>query len=91
MPNHVEQFFHLSEKCSVEFINERTCQITNDGKMIKLKADQQTSITIVEGKEEPIMGWRSHTYDQKTAIKTIICRAEIDGNTKITTTISLKG
>lgn len=85
-----EQFFHLSEKCSIKRINERICQITNDGKTIKLKADKRTSITIAEGNEKPIMGWRSHAYDQKTAVKTIICRAEIDGNTTLTTTISLK-
>lgn len=85
----IEQHFHLSPRCRVEKIDDKTWQITNSGQAIELVADDMLRCGIYTGSEDPILGWFSGAYDQKSPAVTLVCQGTFCGNQHFTTKIRL--
>jgi hypothetical protein len=84
----IEQFFHFSENCRLR--REAThWLVENDGVQVRFRTDQQLHITLVQGQEQPPLGWRSRTLGQKIPSPTLWGRVVARGNRRLVTVISL--
>lgn len=83
-------YFHLSEYCTNITIENNTCRLTlgEQGIIIELPDKLQiSSITGIENKDLPSVGWISRGYHQKTAITTLIAKGKINGNSQFETLV----
>lgn len=73
-------YFHLSEFCKVKSIENNLCTIEYPAGEITLEVDEALTLESVTGSEQPVMGWLSRGYHQKTAVTTLIARGEISSD-----------
>jgi Heparinase II/III-like protein/Heparinase II/III N-terminus len=82
----VELFFHLHEDAEVLNVRDGEAQIRWHNRLITFSSpdlsspDGTTRWEILRGSENPRLGWRSHSFNQKQPIATLRLRTEIDGS-----------
>jgi len=78
--HHVAFYFHLSEICSPPEMQSNICEAAVEGRTVKIEIDPRLSVEMLAGSEDPIGGWVSRGYHQKTPSTTIVCRGNIQGD-----------
>jgi hypothetical protein len=86
----ITQYFHLSPQCEIDVITKNRFLITNSGYKIELITDVRFECKIVRGRENPICGWFSKTYDEKIPAPTMVCQSISEGSQYFTTEILLQ-
>jgi hypothetical protein len=81
----IEVYFHLGPDCKLESIDANVCIIRVGGEnLFILSLDESLKVRTLHGSEDPIGGWYSAGYHQKTPITTII------GSRRLTETSTLE-
>lgn len=79
----VALYFHLAEDCVVSSTGPYSCTISARGGSVVLDVDSRLVIQILAASEDPIGGWVSRRYHQRTASTTIIARGICQGQTAL--------
>ncbi len=69
--------FHFSEHCRVRAEGENRFAIELDGGSADLEMDPTLDVQVLTGSEDPIGGWVSRGYHQKTAAASVIGRRSV--------------
>lgn len=84
----IELFFHMHEEAKVIAIRDGEARIAWRNREIEFSSpDRNVTWEIIAGSDDPKLGWRSRSFNQKQAIPTLRLRAEIDGDTTIHTNL----
>lgn len=86
----VTLFFHLSEYCDLDNIEQNRCFISLDSQCIVLSIDSQLTLSSLQSCTEPIGGWLSKAYHQKTPCVTIIATGNISSSQKFVSQVTWK-
>jgi len=82
----VELFFHMHEQAAVLSVRNGEAQVGWRGRHIVFSSpDRYAHWEIIRGSDNPKLGWRSRSFNQKQPIATLRIRVEIDGSTTIRT------
>jgi uncharacterized heparinase superfamily protein len=87
----VELFFHMHEDADVLSVRDGEAQIRWHNRQITFSSPDvspegnSARWEIVRGSENPKLGWRSHSFNQKQAIATLRLTVAIDGSTTLRT------
>jgi hypothetical protein len=85
----VECFFHFSPDCSVA-VAQAVATVRSGDVQITLQMDPAWSLCrCVRGQTEPILGWYSPRFNEKTESCTIVCHKNIEQTATFRTTIFL--
>jgi hypothetical protein len=85
----VERFWHFSEKCDVEII-ENTVVACNDRVRVTISPSEPTcTIDLCKGNEDSPLGWVSRRYDFKVPTWTAVFTDTILKSTKLETTVKI--
>jgi len=68
----VNQYFHLAPGSNVQRLSRNIIQVLNNGIFLYLIIDPVFRVEIKQGEENPILGWSSAMFGEKTASPTII-------------------
>jgi len=82
----MEMFWHFSEQCEVALAGN-IVTARNGPKTIKLRLPEGDDSVLYRGSLDPVAGWISRRFDEKTPASTIVWPARIGGTTRILTTI----
>jgi len=84
----IELFFHCSERCRVERVDEgyRICGMDKTI-VLKLPSVEGATTEVYTGSVAPVLGWISRRFDEKTAAPTIVWRARITGAALLSTEV----
>lgn len=86
----IEIPFHLHPDCKVNSDQENRYIVKRNGaRSIKIETDPQLESNIVEGNKDPVLGWYSKSFLQKTPIKVIYCTGESKKTLVLKTTIKI--
>lgn len=85
----IEIFFHFAEHCIVKPAEGNSFVVDIDQGIVELRLDQPLQVQTFNGSENPIYGWVSRGYHQKTASTTLVGRCKIDGNTRFVCSINI--
>ena len=83
------QYFHLAPECEVTQVKPNHWYISNGGKTIELVVDDRFESCVVKGRESPICGWVSRSYDDKVPSNTLVARSLSQGSQCFSTKIVL--
>lgn len=86
----IEQFFHLSEKCTITKINQSEWEVKNNHKAIVIKVDKKMQSKIVNGSTDPILGWKSEIFDVKEKTFTMVNKINWEGTCELETIIFIE-
>ena len=82
----VELFFHMHEDATVRSLRDGEAQIDWRQRHIVFSSpDRNARWEIIEGSDDPKLGWRSRRFNQKQPIATLRIRVEIDGSNTVRT------
>ena len=82
----IELFFHMHEQAAVLSVRDGEAQVGWRGRHIVFSSrDRYAHWEIIRGSDNPKLGWRSRSFNQKQPIATLRIRVEIDGSTTIRT------
>ena len=85
----VECFFHFAPDCSVSVV-QAVATVRSGDVQITLEMDPAwSSCRCVRGQTEPILGWYSPRFNEKTESCTIVCHKNIEQTAMFRTTIFL--
>jgi hypothetical protein len=85
----IEQFLHFSEACEIR--PEGTVwEIENDGVRVTLRADDHMDMTLIKGREDPPLGWRSQRLGHRQPSPTLVGRVVGSGRFHLVTMISIE-
>jgi hypothetical protein len=87
--HHVVMAFHLGERCRVVDRRMNRFEIDAGSGWVHLTIDPKMSVDIVYGSSDPIAGWVSRGYHQKTKSVTIFAKAFITGTTDFVSHIEM--
>lgn len=88
----VELFFHMHEDTEILSVRDGEAQIRWHNRLIIFSSPELSSPDgnprweILRGSENPRLGWRSHSFNQKQPIATLRLSVEVDGLTKTNST-----
>ena len=85
-PNSVEGFFHLHPDVELKS-KGNSVELSNGSAKIRVDFDQDLSMNIFKGSNDPMRGWYSQSFMTKVPTKTIVLSGKLKH--KITTRISL--
>jgi hypothetical protein len=85
--HHIEIFFHFSEACQVRQLGLASFEALSGTKRIQIDLDSRLVSALYKGAEEPILGWISRVFGDKTPTFTLVGRAHIAGDTQLQTKI----
>lgn len=87
----VELFFHLHEAAEVVRIADDEAEIQWRGRKITFSsAEPCLAWDVVRGSDNPKLGWRSRSFNQKEPIPTLRIRTEINGSKTIRTHLRIE-
>lgn len=72
--------FQLSEYCSIIEQSDHVCTIAINGKQLSLEIDPQLQFKVVSGQENPIAGWVSRGYHQKSPAPVLYALGQSQGD-----------
>ncbi len=82
----IELCFHMHEQAAVLSVRHGEAQVGWRGRHIVFSSpDRNDHWEIIRGSDNPKLGWRSRSFNQKQPIATLRIRVEIDGSTTIRT------
>ncbi|KAF0189870.1 MAG: heparinase II/III family [Desulfobulbaceae bacterium] len=81
--------FHCAPTCSLRKLNDHEFRLTGQNGGAILRIDPILAAEIFQGSTQPLLGWASNGYHRKQPCPTLVARADISGETKISCTISL--
>ena len=85
----VECFFHFHPECDVS-VAQSVAVVRSGDVAVTLQMDPAwSSCRAVRGQTEPIAGWYSPRFNEKTESSTIVCHAHIEQAATFRTTILL--
>jgi uncharacterized heparinase superfamily protein len=73
-------YFHLSEHCEIISRSANVYTLRAGGRVLTFEVDQQLAVESVQGCDQPLGGWVSRGYHQKTPAATLIARVQHRGN-----------
>ena len=81
--------WHMNENCEVA-LNKNNLKIENDSDYINLQTfcDKSFEINMLNGSTEPISGWLSRKFDNKTPINTLQINSSSNKSLKFVTLLS---
>lgn len=80
----VERFWHFSEECIVEPLENGVVARNGERKIfLRRNPDGRTKQRIFHGDEEGMLGWISRRYDVKVPATTVVWMDEIQGTTEL--------
>ncbi len=82
----IEQFFHFAESCRLRR-EDREWIVENDGVEVRFRLDDRLDVTLVHGREDPPLGWRSKRLGHKQPSPTLLGRLKGVGSYRLRTTI----
>ncbi len=85
----VEIFFHFSEDCLVQGLEDSVCKVKN-GSTLNVHLDPKVEWEIVVGSEAPILGWISRSYGRKVPTHTLRGWGIFDQRVVLKTTLSVE-
>jgi Heparinase II/III-like protein len=68
----VAVYFHLAEQCVLSHVGPNRYAIAVGAGTVALEVDPRLKVRILRGSEDPIGGWVSRGYHQKTPITTLV-------------------
>ena len=74
-------YFHLSDDCSVAQTGPHRSRITVNGRTVALELDSRLTVRMLRGSDEPIGGWVSRAYHEKSPATTIVASGTCVGST----------
>jgi len=87
--HHVEQYWHFAELVEVEQIDAHTVRAHCRGGDVEMIFDRQFTITLATGREDPILGWVSRAYHEKSPATTLVASATLAGHTRYQTYVQV--
>ena len=88
-PHIIAQYFHFSEVCVVERVEENRFRASCPEAVVELVLDSRLSCETFRASTSPIIGWASRKYHQKSPCTTLVGKAETNGTTRLETVISV--
>jgi heparinase II/III-like protein len=82
-----EQFWHLAEGCKVQRIAANAVRVTLPRACVEFEFDPAGQLEILRGSENPISGWLSRQFGQRSPTTTMIVKRRCVGTTGMTTNI----
>ncbi len=77
----VDVFFHFGPSCKLIDSTDGTIRFDVSGRFVcELELDDSLTATIYNGSEDPVAGWYSPGYHQKTPIATVVGSSSIRGD-----------
>ena len=87
--HNVERFWHFSEFCEVDYIDNGISAIQNGAEVSMYFSDIDAEISILRGDESMPAGWVSRSFDVKVPASTVVVCNRIHGNTILNAEIIL--
>ncbi len=84
----IEQFFHFAEDCQIRRTDDGW-DIEHDGVRVKFYTDDLLDQSLVLGRDEPPLGWRSHKLGDRQPSPTLVGRMLGRGTCQLVTVISI--
>lgn len=86
----VEQFWHLSEHCEIEKVDDNYFIISNGEQKVSINIDEAFKVRVEKGNENIPLGWVSRSFDSKIPAFTLIGSTLISADKEFTTSIVTK-
>ncbi len=83
-------YLHLAPWCQAQVIGRNRVGVHCGAGRITITMDPSLDVELVRGRVEPILGWTSRGYHQKSASITIVGRCRFDGNKTLITRLGLE-
>ena len=81
---------HFAELCQVEPQEPGVYQVSCPGGGLRLRVDPKLKISLVQGSEQPILGWVSRGYHRKQPAPTLVGRCRWSGTLILETKLELE-
>jgi len=85
----VRIYFHFAEHCKATPAGENRYRIDVGSGAVEIELDSRLSTEVLEGGEDPIGGWVSRGYHQKTASTMLVGRCVSDGEMSLVCRIEI--
>jgi len=82
--------FHLAEQCRLTKVGSYAYEIDFGPGSCILRLDSRLRVQVLRGSEDPVAGWVSRRYHQKSSAYTVIGRCRCHENVTLTTRICIK-
>jgi hypothetical protein len=87
----IELFFHMHEEASVQSVRPGDAQVSWHGRRINFSSsDRNARWEVIQGSENPRLGWRSQRFNQKQPVPTLRIQNKIEGSTTMCTYLRIQ-
>jgi hypothetical protein len=83
LKHEIKIFFHIAEQCKVSQASVNHYLIDVGPGVVIIELDHRLKVEEFKGSDDPICGWVSRGYHQKTASTTLVGRCISEGNTTL--------
>jgi hypothetical protein len=85
----IEVYFHIAEGCTVERAAPQTLVLHAKAGQVTMRLDPRLTVDTLVGSTDPIGGWVSRGYHQKSPTTTVVGRCEFTGALCLTCTFDV--
>ncbi|MEE9293751.1 MAG: alginate lyase family protein [Phycisphaerae bacterium] len=82
---------HLGEQCTVEHAPENGLVVNYGPGTVTISLDPKLTVSVIKGRENPILGWVSRGYHHRAPATTIEGRCRCDGKITLCTRLRMDG
>lgn len=89
--HNVEVYFHVDKRCRVERIDDYNFRLMGaSGDQIALRVDDTLDWRVVNGQQNPMLGWQSEAFGEISQTSTLVGSKRLEGDQRLSSEITLQ-